>query len=131
MNDWTESFGKSRETDIIYLDFSKAFDTVPHKRLLHKPKEVGIRGKIHGWLSNYLRDRRQRVVLRNGVSSWDRVVSGVPQGTILGPVLFLIYVNDIPDLAVSTAKMFADDTKLYREISSTNDCDILQDDLNK
>lgn len=74
--------------------------------------------------------RRQRVILRNGYSSWKPVISGVPQGSILGPVLFLIFVNDLPASVESTAKLFADDTKLYRLISSYDDCEILQKDLN-
>ena len=70
------------------------------------------------------------VILRNGASSWRDVISGVPQGTILGPMFFLLFVNDMPDVVSSTAKMFADDTKLYRNIYSANDCKDLQEDLN-
>ena len=70
-------------------------------------------------------------MLRNGVSDWIKVTSGVPQGSILGPLLFLIFVNDLPNIASSTAKLFADDTKLYRQIKNIRDCDILQDDLNE
>ena len=121
---------KKIQTDIIYLDFAKAFDTVPHERLLLKLKNCGIRGKCLNWIRAFLSDRRQRVVLRNGVSSWQRVKSGVPQGSILGPLLFIIYVNDMPDLVKSTAKMFADDTKLYNRIKVFKDCNDLQDDLN-
>ena len=130
LNDWTESFDKHIQTDVIYMDFAKAFDSVPHKRLLLKLKRVGIRGKMLNWIEGFLSSRRQRVVLQNGVSSWVDVISGVPQGSILGPLLFLIYVNDIPGLCISTTKLFADDTKLYREIKSTDDCKILQEDLN-
>ena len=81
------------------------------------------------WVES-LRNRRQRMVLRNGHSSWKEVTSGVPQGSILGPVLFLIYVNDIPDSVKTTAKLFADDTKLYKKIEKLSDCRALQDDLN-
>ena len=130
LNDWTLNFDEGVQTDIIYLDFSKAFDTVPHKRLLIKLKNCGIRGNVLNWIRSFLANRRQRVILRNGVSDWKYVPSGVPQGSILGPLLFLIYVNDIPDSVLSTAKMFADDTKLYRGIKLFDDCRILQDDLN-
>jgi hypothetical protein len=129
-NDWTESLDSGLGTDIIYLDFSKAFDTVPHERLLYKLSSVGIKGKVLKWLRCFLSNRRQRVVLRNGVSSWGQVISGVSQGSILGPILFLIYVNDIPDWVGSIAKLFADDTKVYTEIRSSSDCNFLQNDLN-
>ncbi|MEN8123309.1 MAG: reverse transcriptase family protein [Bacteroidota bacterium] len=130
LNDWTINFDQSRETDIIYLDFKKAFDTVPHQRLLHKLRQVGVRGKILYWIENFLTSRRQRVILKNGTSSWLHVHSGVPQGSILGPTLFLIYVNDLPEIISTTAKMFADDTKIYAKIQSIQDCINLQNDLN-
>ncbi len=128
--DWTENFDNKLQTDIIYLDFAKAFDTVPHKRLIHKLKQAGIRGKVLRWVSAFLSNRRQRVILRNGSSSWQNVTSGVPQGSILGPLLFLIYVNDLPDSVRGTSKMFADDTKVYCPIQTLSDCERLQDDLN-
>ena len=129
-NDWTDSLDNKKGTDVIYLDFSKAFDTVPHQRLIHKLKSAGIRNKCLMWINNFLSDRRQRVIMRNGASTWLPITSGVPQGSILGPILFLIYVNDLPDVVKTKAKMFADDTKLYNEISSISDCMNLQDDLN-
>ena len=131
MNDWTQSYDLGDSTDVIYLDFAKAFDTVAHQRLLAKLDHSGIRGHLLTWLSSFLTGRRQRVVLRNGVSDWIKVTSGVPQGSILGPLLFLIFVNDLPNIASSTAKLFADDTKLYRQIKNIRNCDILQDDLNE
>lgn len=112
------------------MDFAKAFDSVPHKRLLFKLKQVGIRGKILNWIRSWLTSRRQRVVLQNGASSWAEVISGVPQGSILGPLLFLVYVNDLPDVVISTSKLFADDAKLYTEITSLDDCHKIQNDLN-
>ena len=130
LNDWTDSYDKKQSTDVVYLDFSKAFDSVPHKRLIFKLRSIGIRGNVLRWIESFLTNRRQRVILPGGVSSWRPVYSGVPQGSILGPILFLVYVNDIPDQVLSTVKMFADDTKVYREISSKEDCEILQSDLN-
>lgn len=130
LNDWTLSYDEKKETDIIYMDFAKAFDSVAHQRLLYKLSHYGINGHIKNWIAAFLKDRRQRVVLRNGVSEWNKVISGVPQGSILGPILFIIFVNDLPSSVVSTAKLFADDTKLYRQIISVSDCDNLQDDLN-
>ena len=130
LNDWTSSFDNYIQTDVIYLDFSKAFDSVPHKRLLMKLKQVGIRGKILNWIESFLTKRRQRVTLQNGSSSWSNVISGVPQGSILGPVLFLIYINDLPNEISSKSKLFADDSKIYTEIKDINDCNKLQNDLN-
>ena len=130
MNDWTQTYDLSESTDVIYLDFAKAFDTVAHMRLLAKLDHCGIRGHLLTWISSFLTNKRQWVVLRNGISDWMPVTSGVPQGSILGPLLFLVFVNDLPRIAVSTAKLFADDTKLYRQIMNIRDCDVLQDDLN-
>ena len=87
---------------------------MPHERLLLKLKCHGIEGSLLRWFRSFLTDRKQRVVVRGTLSSWSCVTSGVPQGTILGPIIFLIYVNDIS----STFRMFADDTKVYRELSN-------------
>ena len=89
--------------DFIYLDVSKAFDKVPITRLLYKMKILGIRGQVNKWIDPFLKGRRQRVILRKGVSEWMPVVSGVPQGSILGSVgLLLYYVNDLPDVVKSS-----------------------------
>ena len=100
------------------------FDSVAHQRLLFKLAHYGINGYIKNWIEAFLTNRRQRVILRNGVSDWNKVVSGVPQGSILGPILFIIFVNDLPSSVISTAKLFADDTKLYRQIITTADCEM-------
>jgi hypothetical protein len=86
-----------------------------------KLRNAGIRGNVLRWIVSFLNNRRQKVVLPGGSSSWKNVTSGVPQGSILGPILFLLYVNDLPDCVNSTAKLFADDTKLYREIIDPDD----------
>ena len=96
-----------------FLDISKAFDRVWHEGLLFKLKCTGISGNLLSLLRNFLSDRFQQVVLNGQCSSWSSVLAGVPQGSILGPLLFLIYINDLPDNLQSTAKLFADDTSLF------------------
>ena len=117
--------------DIIYLDCSKAFDTVPHELLLYKLKSVGIEGQLWNWIKEFLTDRQQRVKVKGICSEWGGVGSGVPQGSVLGPTLFLIYINDILDGLNSRGKLFADDLKLYRKVMSSDDRQGLQDDLSK
>ena len=115
--------------DVIFLDFQKAFDKVPKKRLLQKLSAYGIEGKVLCWIEDFLSDRRMRIMVRGEYSEWVDVISGVPQGSVLGPILFLIYVNDIPEMVNCSIKMFADDTKLFRTVKSIDDFNILQNDL--
>ena len=96
------------------LDFSKAFNTVPHQHLLKKLKYYGINGKLHNWLSSWLTQRSQRVVIDGYESEYARVISGVPQGTVLGPVMFLLYINDINDNISTSLRLFADDCIIYK-----------------
>ena len=114
-NDWAKYRNQRNPTDLILLDFSKAFDSAPHRRLLHKLVRYGIYGPILKWFQSFLIGGSQRVVLRSSYSSWTQVKSGVLQGTILGPILFIMYVNDISTGVSSTVKLYADDSKLYRE----------------
>ena len=102
--------------DIIYLDFQKAFDKVPHQRLILKLKSHGIGISIINWIEQWLTDRRQRVVLDGEVSNCKPVLSGVPQGSVLGPILFLLYINDLEEGVTSKILKFADDTKLFRKL---------------
>ena len=113
--------------DIVYLDFRKAFDTVPHERLLQKLESYGITGNIISWIRQFLSDRMQLVKVGNEYSDKTLVLSGIPQGSILGPLLFTVFINDLPEGVQSVCKLFADDTKIFN-ISSNHD--ILQQDLN-
>ena len=115
--------------DVVYLDFQKAFDKVPHLRLLNKIKAYGITGDVLRWIGEWLKDREQRVVINGIMSAWIYVVSGVHQGSILGPLLFLIFVNDIDKNIVNKLLKFADDTKLCGKVSSDSDVDQMQADL--
>ena len=111
--------------------FSKAFDKVSHNHLLEKLKFYVIRGKTNTWIRDFLSNRRQVVVVESEKSYEAEVKSGVPQGTVLGPSLFLFYINDIEDKMESTVRLFADDTIVYLAVSSTQDAETLQNDLNK
>jgi len=123
------SLDKGIQTDMVVLDFSKAFDLVPHQRLLKKLGHYGIRGSTHRWISSFLSSRTQQVIVEGATSDQVPVVSGVPHGTVLGPLLFLIFINDLPDGLKSSTRLFADDCIVYRQIRAKKDCDILQNDL--
>ena len=127
---WTAALDAGLSVDTIYLDYSKAFDSVPHLHLLSKLQAYGIQGNLLKWIKNFLIGRQQKVILNGSSSKWINVTSGVPQGSVLGPLLFILYVNDITDGVQSTLEMFADDSKLYRAIHNQHDTEILQRDLN-
>ena len=111
------------------MDFSKAFDKVSHARLVKKLEFYGVRGKTNNWIENFLGNRKQSVVVEGEKSAYVPVLSGVPQGSVLGPCLFLFYINDIQDGLHSTVRLFADDTICYLAIKSPRDSIILQSDL--
>lgn len=117
MHDLFTSFDKSLQSDLLVLDFSKAFDTVPHHRLMLKLQHYGITGSVYKWISAFLSQRLQRVVVAGEHSQWAKVHSGVPQGTVLGPLLFLVYINDLTENITSSVRLFADDCVLYIEPS--------------
>ena len=124
-----QSLAEGTLVDIILLDFSKAFDKVPHERLLRKLGYYGVRGPTLQWIRDFLTNRQQQVLLDGHHSSTAEVLSGVPQGTVLGPLLFLTFINDLPEVTQSEARLFADDCLLYRPIKTTEDTKILQQDL--
>jgi hypothetical protein len=127
----THNVSKKLPIDVLFLDFAKAFDKVPHKRLLHKLEMYGIEGNILSWINAFLSNRSQRVLLGDVVSDWENVTSGVPQGSVLGPTLFIIYINDLPEVVSpnSICKMYADDTKILRVVKSDEEKFRLQVDL--
>ena len=116
VDDWVRSRNSGVPTDVIFLDLAKAFDSVPHERLILKLRSYGIEGSLLSWFRHFITGRKQHVVIRGTFSEWSPVSSGTPQGTILGPILFLIYINDITDCILSKVKLYADDTKIYIEI---------------
>ena len=127
----TKWIDEGSPVDIIYLDFQKAFDKLPHQRLLLKLKAHGIGDSITDWIEQWLTDRRQRVVVDGEVSNRKSVLSGVPQGSVLGPILFLIYIDDLDESITSNVLKLADDTKLFRKVNTDGDKQHLQNDLDR
>ena len=126
---WTQALDEGFEVGVIYLDYRKAFDSVPVFRLMEKLKTYGLKGKVVQWIKSFLTPRTMKVLMQGSFSELIEVLSGVPQGSVLGPLLFLLFVNDLPDWIVSSMIMFADDTKLWRTIKTAEDGKILQRDL--
>jgi len=129
LNDLLTEHDQGNQIDIAILDFSKAFGTVPHDKLLHKLHQYGIRGPLHTRLSNFLTQRKMRTIVEGEQSEETSVDSGVPQGTVLGPIMFLCHINDLPDAVTSSVRLFADDCRLYRNIKHQEDHQKLQKDL--
>ena len=115
--------------DVVLLDFAKAFDTVPHKRLLLKLTAYGISGLTLQWIESFLKNRKQRVVLGEYVSFWAEIFSGVPQGSVIGPLLFVLFINDLPEILMNISKLYADDTKIMNEMLTAASTLSLQSDL--
>ena len=135
MDEWTEILDHGGKIDSIYMDFMKPFDEVPHQRLLKKMERYKITETVIKWVKSFLNDRKQKVTVNGAESKNHKVTSGIPQGSVLEPILFVIYINDMPECVDSTATtctyLFADDTKIFREIKSPNDEEKLQNDLDK
>ena len=124
------SIASGHQHDVIYLDFRKAFDSVPHNDLLIKLWSLSITGKLWLWFWSYLKDRYQCVKINSCDSNLLPVISGIPQGSIFGPLLFLVYINNLSSCTqFSTLFLFADDAKCYRHITSSSDCQLLQQDI--
>ncbi len=117
--------------DAVIIDFAKAFDVVPHDKLVHKLLQSGIDTRVVAWIDELLRDRKQKVRVGQQFSNLAKITSGIPQGSVIGPLLFLAFVNDLPDNLLSKVRLFADDCIIYRVIESKVDEDILQDDLDR
>ena len=120
LEDWTSVLDDKDCVDVAYLDFRKAFDLVSHRHLMLKLQKHGIDGQIGNWIKAFLENRKQKVVIRGFESDELDVLSGVPQGSVLGPILFLIYINDLPDCVNCPVCLFADDSKLYCKVPKSN-----------
>ena len=137
MECWTEILDEDDGIDVAYLDFRKAFDLVSHRHLLYKMSKYGIKNQVLQWVSAFLSNRSQRVVVRGTASEPFAVTSGVPQGSVLGPILFLIFINDLPLEVLSPMSLFADDSKVFSRITlgknknenTENESERLQKDL--
>ena len=132
INDWMLELDNDIPLDACYLDFRKAFDTVPHARLINKLKSYNINGPVLNWITSFLSDRVQFVKINNSMSKYLDVTSGVPQGSVLGPTLFIYFINDLPNIIKhSKVKVFADDTKIYNSINDVNDTKCLQNTIDE
>ena len=116
MENWTEILDMVDGIDVAYLVFRKAFDLISHKHLLYKISKYGITGGVLDWVKLFLSETKQRIMVRGTSSEWFNVTRGVPQGSVLGPILFLIFINDLPLEIVSPLSLFADDSKVFSRI---------------
>jgi hypothetical protein len=131
LDKWTGALDLGYSIDCVYMDYQKAYDAVPHKRLHNKLASYGIHEQLIAWIDNFLSNRVQQVGVNGERSEWHNVTSGIPQGSVLVPLLFVIFINDLPETVNSDAYLFADDTKIFKIIKSSDDSTILQEDLTK
>ena len=133
IHDWSKTIDQGLQTNVFTLDFAKAFDSVPHERLKSKLFRYGINGKTLTWINNFLCQRHQRVAVNgsNQIGPLTPIVSGFPQGTVLGPVLFNIFVNEILDDVESEIRLLADDCVCYRPVANVQNCEQLQKDIDQ
>ena len=129
IEEWTNILDSGGNMDVCYMDFMKAFDMVLHWRLMAKLQSYGIGDKLLNWIRSFLENRQQRVAVNGQFSSWRRVTSGIPKGSVLAPLLFVIYINDLPDTVLSQVFLFLDDTKMYRHIHKEQDHITFQEDI--
>ena len=132
INDWSLALAHRQSVDVTYIDFSRAFDSVVHSKLIYKLRSYGIAGNLLSWIEDFLTNRHQAVRVGNNISDFADVGSGVPQGSVLGPLLFLFFINDISDLFGTdlVIKLYADDVKIYVAIDNISSSDNLQVGLN-
>ena len=116
-DNWTLGLDNGNYVDVIYMDFQKAFDMVPHKRLINKLESYNISNELINWIKAFLTDRKQKVAVNDKESKWHNVTSGISQGLVIGQLLFVLYINDLPELTKSDTFLFADDIKIFRTIT--------------
>jgi hypothetical protein len=126
---WTEALDNGLGIVVLFLDYRKAFDSVSHSKLSEKLMSLGIQGNLIRWIENFLKDRTMKFCVRGSFSESIKVLSGVPRGSVLAPLLFLLFVNDLPNWIRTNIKMFADDTKVWETLSCKEDSKKLQEDL--
>ena len=131
MDVWTAILDEGGSVDVVYMDYQMAFDSVPHRRLIEKVQAHCVIGKVLDWVQDFIRNRTQKVVINGTHSGEAEVTSGIPKGSGVGPLLFVMFINDLPRVVKYEVQMFADDTKLYGRSDIAQGIQNIQDDLNQ